>query len=70
MVRFIDGPLDGEVFAIPHAPAVLHARRSVDTRGVLYVPDSREPPGILDGGRYRKATTPRASGELVYRFEE
>jgi hypothetical protein len=51
-------------------PPVLYARRSVDTRGVVYVPDSREPPGILHAGSYRKAIPQDGSGELLYRFEK
>jgi hypothetical protein len=69
-VRFVDGPLDGEAFLMARVPPVLYARRSVDTRGVVYVPDSREPPEILHAGSYRKAISPDGSGELLYRFEE
>jgi hypothetical protein len=69
-VRFVDGPLDGDVFVMARLPPVLYARRSVDTQGVVYVPDSREPPAVLHAGSYRKAISRDGSGELLYRFEE
>lgn len=67
--RFTGGPLDGEVFFMPRAPDVLYARRSVDTQGIVHVPDSHEPPMILRGGSYTR-TVIESSGEIVYRFEE
>jgi hypothetical protein len=66
--RFIDGPLDGEVFMMRSAPPVLYVRRSVDTEGVTYVPDLHEPVEILRAGIYRREA-PSGSSPL-YRFEE
>ncbi len=67
--RFVDGPLDGQVFFISRPPSVLYARRAVGPLGVVHVPASDEGPGALRAGAYRRAADPLSAGRFVYRFE-
>jgi hypothetical protein len=68
-VRFVDGPLDAQVFFIQGAPSVLYVRRTVSTEGVVFAPASHEGPELLRAGRYRKTAVPNSAGRFVYRFE-
>jgi hypothetical protein len=67
--QFVDGPLDGQTYLLPHAPSTLFAQRTVGATGVDFAPTSREADPSLHAGVYRKTADPWSAGPL-YRFEE
>jgi hypothetical protein len=68
-VRFVGGPLDGQIFFMPHAPSVLYAQRSVGEEGVICVPSSYQAPDSLHAGEYHPGDDSAFEGQLIYRFE-
>jgi hypothetical protein len=68
-VRFVGGPLHGQIFAMQHAPRVLYAQRSVGENGVICVPSSYQGPDSLHAGEYHPGADSTIEGQLVYHFE-